>query len=63
MKVQRITLEVSVDLDGVPGAFHTPEDHAARLQYDLEKRFPHYRPIVYIQEDSIRTVESGTTCS
>lgn len=42
----RIKLEVLVDLDDMPGAFHTKEDAALRLEAILLTRIPHYNPIV-----------------
>lgn len=41
-----VTLTVQVDLDPVPGAFHTEEDAAQRVQDILTSSIPHYHPIV-----------------
>ncbi len=49
----RIKLEVYVDLDPFPGAFHTKEDARNRINAMLQDRIPHYNPTVnYPQEDS-----------
>lgn len=45
---QRIMLEVMVDLDAMPGAFHTPESAKEHVQAILLSRIPHYDPIVLI---------------
>jgi hypothetical protein len=48
----RVTLkiEVNVDLDSIPGAFHTSESAQkiveAILQTTLTERIPHYNPMV-----------------
>ena len=57
MLKSRITMEVNVDLDGVPGSFHTAEDWVSKLQHMLENYTPHYRPHVVLQEDSERDVQ------
>ena len=58
MKVTRITLHVDVDLDGVYGAFNTAESHASELQRMLTQAYSHYRPIVTIEQDSDRLVDT-----
>ena len=42
----RITLEVEVDLDAVPGAFHTPESAAHFVEIVLQTHLGHYNPKV-----------------
>lgn len=44
---ERITLKVDVDLDAVPGAFHTPESAEKIIQQILDNAIGHYRPLVY----------------
>jgi len=51
MKRTRITLEIDVDLDPVPGNFHTPEQAERAIFGLLHMRIPHYDPTVRIQED------------
>lgn len=42
----RITLLVDVELDPVPGAFHTPESAERNIQNILSRMIPHYKPTV-----------------
>ena len=42
----RIRLDVFVDLDRIPGTFHTKESAAESVQSILEDRIPHYNPNV-----------------
>lgn len=51
MAAKRIKLEVEVDLDPVPGAFHTKERAELAVQYILKNAIPHYNPTVKIVED------------
>jgi len=44
----RILLEVAVDLDELPGAFHTPESAQDHVQAMLHNMIPHYNPVVKI---------------
>jgi hypothetical protein len=44
----RITLEVSVRLDPVPGAFHTKESAKNIVAHMLKERIGHYDPKVTI---------------
>ena len=53
MKGRRITLTVEVNLDPVPGAFHTAEDMTERLQAMLTHAFPWYDPKVTLTEESV----------
>lgn len=48
MARERITLSVQVDLDPIPGAFHTPEDARHAIGMILNDRIPHYHPSVRI---------------
>ncbi len=50
MQRTRITLEVDVDLDPVPGNFHTPEQAERAIFGLLHMRIPHYDPTVKIQD-------------
>lgn len=45
---ERIKLDVYVDLDSFPGAFHTKEDARHRVGMILQERIPHYHPSVRI---------------
>lgn len=47
----RIKLEVYVDLDRVPGAFHTPESARDSVSRILNDRIPHYNPGVVIPDE------------
>jgi len=48
---ERIQLAVFVDLDPMPGAFHTKEDAAQWVEAMLLTRIPHYNPVVVQIED------------
>ena len=48
----RIKLEVVVDLDPVPGAFHTREDAANELQALLLNTIGHYNPVVLLSRET-----------
>lgn len=50
MQRTRITLEIDVDLDPVPGNFHTPQQAERAIFGLLHMRIPHYDPTVRIQE-------------
>lgn len=43
---KRVTLTVEVDLDPIPGAFHTIENAAEHVQRMLDHAVPHYNPKV-----------------
>jgi len=47
-KKNRILLKVYVDLDPVPGAFHTKESARAIIGQILAERIPHYNPRVSV---------------
>lgn len=51
MQRTRITLEVDVDLDPVPGNFHTPEQAERAIFGLLHMRIPHYDPTVRVQDE------------
>lgn len=46
MESKRVYVIVSVDLDPIPGAFHTVEDAEMRIYGLLERSIPHYNPKV-----------------
>lgn len=46
MAQNRVKLEILVDLDDMPGAFHTKESAALHVEAMLLSRIPHYNPIV-----------------
>ena len=43
---ERILIEIAVDLDTMPGVFHTEDDARMRVQAILLDRIPHYNPVV-----------------
>jgi hypothetical protein len=43
---RRVTLQITVDLDPVPGAFSTPDDVRSRIQDMLDYSIGHYNPDV-----------------
>jgi len=42
-----VLLEVVVDLDDVPGEFHTKESAKAIVQQILRQQIPQYNPLVF----------------
>lgn len=46
MQRERIMIEIAMDLDPIPGAFHTEEDARLRVQAMLLTMMPHYNPVV-----------------
>lgn len=48
---ERIMLHIMVDLDPVPGAFHTEESARDCIEAMLLERIPHYTPVVVLSED------------
>lgn len=44
-----VTLIVKVELDDVPGTFHTPESAERVVQQILENAIPHYNPEVELE--------------
>jgi hypothetical protein len=51
MARERIMIEVAVDLDPVPGTFHTQESAVESIQAILLSSIPHYNPVVFPQEE------------
>jgi hypothetical protein len=51
MDRERFAMLVIVDLDPIPGAFHTPEDAKERVEAMLLSNIPHYSPVVIPYED------------
>ena len=47
---KRIKLELYVDLDPIPGAFHTKEDAAKRAEAILRSSINHYSPVILIPQ-------------
>lgn len=45
----RIDLTLNVDLDPVPGAFHTPESAQEIIQAVLTAAMSQYNPVVYLR--------------
>ena len=46
MERDRIKIELAVDLDPIPGAFHTKEDAKEAVLAILLSRIPHYNPVI-----------------
>lgn len=46
MPTRKTVLLIQVDLDAVPGAFHTPESAKTHIQNILNGTIPHYDPQV-----------------
>lgn len=46
MPRRKTVLVIQVDLDSVPGAFHTPESAKKNIQAILDNAIPHYEPRV-----------------
>lgn len=44
-----VTLDVTINLDPIPGAFHTPADVQQRIERILVEMIPHYKPTVSIR--------------
>lgn len=47
---KRILIEVAIDLDPVPGAFHTEESARQVVEALLLQLLPHYKPEVLKQD-------------
>lgn len=56
MKRTRVRLDVWIDLDPIPGAFHTKENAAHHVRNMLTNAVSHYHPLVSITNDA-RTVD------
>lgn len=50
MARERIALTVIVDLDPMPGAFHTPEHAKQVVEAMLLSAVGHYNPVVIIEQ-------------
>lgn len=50
MERERIKLEVYVDLDPVPGTFHSKESAQNTVRNILNSAIPHYNPTVNLAE-------------
>lgn len=46
----RIAMTVIVDLDRIPGAFHTPESAVENVNAILLSSIPHYNPVVVLND-------------
>jgi len=46
MPTRKTVLLVQVNLDPVPGAFHTPQSAMSHIQTILDSSIPHYEPEV-----------------
>lgn len=51
MPRERVALTVLVDLDPIPGGFHTPEQARDAIDALLLSRIGHYSPVVIINKD------------
>lgn len=51
MKKERIKLEVYVNLDPVPGTFHSKESARNVVDRILKESIPHYEPMVSIAKE------------
>lgn len=47
---KRVQLTVEIDLDPVPGTFHTVDSAREQVQRILRESIPHYRPETIIPE-------------
>lgn len=54
----RTTFEVHLDLDPVPGAFHTPESARQHVQAILNANIPHYNPVVVNLEEELADAQA-----
>lgn len=50
MKMTRVRMTVTMDMDMVPGAFHTTDSCVEILQYMLDNAIPHYHPSVQLAD-------------
>ena len=48
---KRIKLELYVDLDPFPGAFHTKEDAAKWVESIMRSLINHYNPVILIPQE------------
>ena len=49
---RQVILEVTIDLDPIPGWGDNPEDHRAHVQNLLDSSIGHYHPTVTIEATS-----------
>lgn len=54
---KRVKLEVEIDLDPVPGEFHTDKSARDAIRIVLYHRFGHYNPTVDIKPSPVRKVK------
>jgi len=54
MDRKRVTLLVTMDLDPVPGAFHTESSAVDQTQRIMSQMIPHYNPEVLVAPDSLQ---------
>lgn len=47
---ERIMLTVLVDLDRIPGTFHTPESAQENVEAILRSSIGHYNPVVILEK-------------
>ena len=55
-----VTLQVTINLDPVPGAMHTPAGAASAVFAVLDDRLGHYHPTVSIQSPDEDLVKSNS---
>lgn len=58
---KRVTFLVQVDLDQLPGSFHTPERAERDLRAILEQRINHYNPTVKLVTTDPMTADEFLT--
>ena len=59
MSSNRVALVVYVDLDPLPGAFHTAESALNNVRGILENQIDHYNPVVAHAPDSLQPENDG----
>lgn len=47
MERERVSFTIAMDLDPVPGTFHTKEDAKRHIESMLLSYIPHYHPVVF----------------
>lgn len=60
MTREKVTMTVSVQLDPVPGAFHTPESARAIVEAILANQIGHYLPLVYLTDPAPDALAEAT---
>lgn len=48
----RVAVTIIIDLDPVPGAFHTPESARQLIEGMILNAAPHYNPVVILEPES-----------